>query len=128
MSDAVLKEIENLIQEKEIPTYPRLIETDIENFNKKYGVELPAEYTMFLTTVGDGWKKVYNQQFSSVSMNLLSESFRRPEWLKKVFPFSEAWLWEDNEDEAVFPREPDESDRNTTSGSTLYETLQPMDI
>ena len=134
MSDTMLKEIEKLIQEKAVPTYPRLTETDIETFNKQYGVELPTEYVMFLTTVGDGWKKVHNQHFSSVCMNRLNESFRRPEWLKKDFPFSEAWLWEDDDDEAVFPRNPNESGPeyeeriNALRDSTAYGHLTLIDL
>lgn len=111
LSDVMLREIEELMKEKEVPVYPRLTEMDIENFNKQYSVELPTEYVMFLTTIGDGWKKVRNQHFSSVCMNRLSESFRKPEFLKKDFPFSEGWIWEDDDDEAVFPKKPDESEK-----------------
>ena len=109
--DIMLREIEKLIKEKEVPTYPCLTKMDIENFNEQYGVELPTEYVLFLTTVGDGWKKVRNQHFSSVCMNRLNQTFRKPNFLKKDFPFWNGWIWEDDDDEAVFPRKPDESEK-----------------
>lgn len=105
-----IKEIKQTISEKGVLVYPKLSKEEIELFNAQYNTNLPLEYAIFLTEIGDGWKKTKTEHFSSISMNQLKDSFKRPHNVGKVFPFTDGWLWEDDDDEKTFPREDTESD------------------
>lgn len=88
-------EIKKIIESKKILTYPPLKISDINEFCKKYNVNLPEEYVLFLTEIGDGWKKTKNDVYSTINMNQLSQSFNNAEDLQKEFPFINGWVWED---------------------------------
>lgn len=88
-------EIKEIIKSKKILTYPPLQKNEIKEFCKKYEVDLPEEYVLFLTEIGDGWKKTQNDIYSTINMNRLSESYSEGENLKKEFPFTNGWIWED---------------------------------
>ena len=88
-------EIKKIIESKKILTYPPLQKNEIKEFCEKYEVNLPEEYILFLTEIGDGWKKTQNDVYSTINMNQLSESYSEGENLKKEFPFVNGWIWED---------------------------------
>lgn len=52
-----IAEIKKIVESKKILTYPPLTKGEINEFCKKYDVDLPEEYVLFLTEVGDGWKR-----------------------------------------------------------------------
>jgi len=129
-----LEEIKQAISEKGVLVYPKLTHEEIESFNAQYHTALPLEYVMFLTEIGDGWKKTKTEQFRSIGMNQLGNSFKRPHNIGKIFPFTDGWLWEDGDDESVFPREAHESDQEYSKrisdllDATAYGHLTLMDL
>ncbi len=90
-----IAEIKKVVESKKILTYPPLTKSEINEFCEKHDVDLPEEYVLFLTEVGDGWKRTQNDVFSTINMNRLSESFNSAEDLRKEFPFVNGWVWED---------------------------------
>ena len=88
-------EIKELVQKNKILMYPPLKKSEVIEFCHKYDVDLPEEYVLFLTEIGDGWKETINEVCDTSNMNRLSESFRVGENLRKEFPFTESWVWED---------------------------------
>jgi hypothetical protein len=72
----------------------------IEQFEQRYGIELPAEYKAFLLHVGNGNEGPYDSsllylydplrevQPRTAPVRLNSDRVRLP------FPFSEQWVWE----------------------------------
>lgn len=48
-----------------------------------------------MTEIGDGWKKIKNDIYSTINMNQLAQSFNNVENLRKEFPFVNGWIWED---------------------------------
>lgn len=129
-----LEEIKQMIGEKGVLVYPKLTHEEIESFNTQYHTDLPLEYVMFLTEVGDGWKKTKNERFQSIGMNRLRNSFRRPQNIGKTFPFAGGWLWEDDDGEGIFPREDHESEQEYSKrvsellDATAYGHLTLMDL
>lgn len=105
-----IEEIKQSIIEKGVLVYPKLSQDEIESFNTQYNTSLPKEYVMFLTEIGDGWKKTKTEQFWTISMNQLRASFIRPHNIGKVFPFTDGWLWEEDDGSEMFPQKTDESD------------------
>lgn len=103
-------ELKDIVVQKKILIYPTLTRETIDSFNAEYGVHLPDEYALFLTEIGDGWKKTRNDKYATVNMNQLMKSFENGDFLKKEFPFKEAWLWEEeNETSARFETEDEET-------------------
>lgn len=124
-----IKEIKQMIDEKGIRLNPKLSREEVESFKAEYNTKLPLEYEMFLTEIGDGWKWTENEQFATVKMNQLRAGFERPCNIGKIFPFTEGWVWEDDNDEEIFPKEESESDLEYEKrisdliASTAYGTL-----
>jgi len=132
--DQSIEEIKQAIGEKGVLVYPKLTHDEIELFNTQHNTALPLEYVMFLTEIGDGWKKTKTEQFRSIGMNQLRNSFTRPHNIGKIFPFTDGWLWEDDDNERIFPRESCESDLEYSKrisdlmDATAYGHLTLMDL
>lgn len=126
-------EIKKIVENKKILTYPPLKKSDVNEFCQKYDVDLPEEYVLFLTEIGDGWKKTKNDMYSTINMNRLSESFSEGENLQREFPFVNGWVWEDGGGEE-WPQSEGESDEEyeerltALEESALYGQITLIDV
>lgn len=122
------------ISENSILMRPKLQKDKIDSFEALYNVQLPREYVVFLTEIGDGWERTDNGRFFTAPMNELDHSFQQPENISKTFPFTKEWIWEEDDDESIFPKMINESEseyEQRISGlldATAYGHLRLIDL
>ena len=66
---------------------------EVEGFEKKYGIELPDEYRSFLLNVADGGIMLDNFPLLSLRDLEVNKGI-----VQREFPFSDYWIWEDEDD------------------------------
>lgn len=95
------------IKELGLKVRPTVSPENVREFEARLGVNLPEEYVLFVTEIGDGWEKqvvrrrLWQEMKSMVSHEDMSV-------LCKPFPYTEAWVWEGRETNPL-PGECDEA-------------------
>lgn len=94
--EQVIARIRNKIRTEGVEMGNVLTEQDIARFEKRYGVELPLGYRMFLERVGDGCERMIDGARLCRLEELDTSS------LAGSFGLAEEWIWEEDErDEEV---------------------------
>jgi len=93
MSDANIHKIKQKISEKGIKINPIVPITAIREFEKRNEIILPEELMEFYTLIGNGGKMI--DDFSLKSFEELEIDIEK---VKKAFPFTAFWVWEDGDE------------------------------
>lgn len=85
------------------PTVPL---KQVKELEAQLGVNLPEDYVLFVTQVGDGWEKQVVTRSIWQAMNSIV-SYEDLGLLCRPFPYTDAWIWE-NQETNPLPGEGDE--------------------
>lgn len=94
------------IKELGIKARPTVTIEKIKDLEVQLGIKFPEDYVLFVTQIGDGWDKqvvrrsIWQEMKSIFSHEDLS-------LLRKPFPYTDAWIWENRETNPL-PGESDE--------------------
>lgn len=68
----------------------------IKELETQLGLKLPEDFMLFITQVGDGWEKqVVNRSLWQEMKSVFSYEYLS--LLCEPFPYTDAWIWENNE-------------------------------
>lgn len=78
----------------------------IQAIEAEHKICFPKDYVAFITQIGDGWERHIINGHIWMPMNSFAEELDT-DYIEKPFPYTETWIWEDN-DTNPLPNETDE--------------------
>ena len=94
------------IKELGIQVRPAVSSEQIKELEAQTGIKLPEDYVQFVTQIGDGWDKQVIKRSIWQEMKSVF-SYEDLSLICEPFPYTDAWIWEDNETNPL-PGESDE--------------------
>lgn len=98
-----LERIRSKLQLKAITLHPRATEATVVAFERRHDIELPAEYRLFITELGNGGPGPPYYDLESLGQTAGDMTpTERDIWsnlprIREPFPFTRAWTWEADE-------------------------------
>lgn len=94
------------IKEAGIKLRPTVPMEKMEELEAQLGINLPEDYVLFVTEIGNGWDKqvVRHSIYQEMKSIFSCEDFRL---LCEPFPYTDTWIWENKETNPM-PGESDE--------------------
>ncbi len=105
--NSLIESIKMIMQQKGIQPRKAVEISAIKDAESKLQITFPSEYVKFLTEVGDGWDRYFNNNHWYPEMKSFRTVIDDNEFLAKEFLYMEPWIWEDN-DTNPLPNESDE--------------------
>ena len=105
--NSLIENIKIIMQQKGIKPRKTVEISAIKDAELKFKITFPSEYVKFLTEIGDGWDKYFINGRCYPEMKSFRTVIDNNEFIAKEFPYTEPWIWEDN-DTNPLPNESDE--------------------
>lgn len=105
--NSLIENIKIIMQQKGIKPRKIVEMSAIKDAESKLKITFPSEYVGFLTEVGDGWDRYFNNNHWYPEMKSFRSIIDNNKFIAKEFSYTEPWIWEDN-DTNPLPNESDE--------------------